>query len=149
MSTSMHVPQTHAPQRAEAPGAPRVLLIGADQQLRRALRVTLTSAGNEVVEARTGEEALDKLRTEGGVDLVVLDLELSGIGGQQTCQRIRKLGNIPILAISVYRDQKDKAEACHAGASDYLVKPFGIQDLLSCMHKLRGTKGALEFKPPA
>jgi len=129
--------------------APRILLVGADGQVRRALRVTLASAGYAIDEARTGEEALEKLQTKpaGHVDLIVLDFELSGIGGQETCRRIRKLIDVPILVMSVFRDPKDKLEASHAGANDYLVKPFGIQDLLSRMQKLSRKMGALEFMP--
>jgi len=103
-------------------------------QLRRTLRVTLASAGNAVVGARMGEGALDRLQAEAGVDVIVLDLELSGIGGQETCRQMRKLGSIPILAISIYRDPKRETEARDAGASDYLVI---FQDLLSRMHGLR------------
>jgi DNA-binding response OmpR family regulator len=129
--------------------APRILLVGADGQVRRALRVTLASAGYSIDEACTGEEALERLQTKTAdrVDLIVLDLELSGIGGQETCRRIRKLVDVPILVTSVFREPKDKLKAAHAGASDYLVKPFGIQDLLSRMQKLSRRMGALEFIP--
>jgi len=129
--------------------APRILLVGAYAQLRRALRVTLTSAGYAIVEAGTGEEALDKLQAEDAFDMVVLDLEISGIGGQEVCRRIRKLAQIPILAISVFRDPEDRVEALDAGANDYLVKPFGIQDLLSRIHTLQRKNVALEFIPTA
>jgi DNA-binding response OmpR family regulator len=129
--------------------APRVLLVGADGQLRRTLRVTLASAGYGVLEAPTGEEALAHLQDEGParVDMVVLDFEISGIGGRETCHQIRKLGDVPILALSVFRDPEDKLEATHAGANAYLVKPFGIQDLLLSMHTLRSTGADLEFTP--
>jgi DNA-binding response OmpR family regulator len=123
--------------------------VGADGQVRRALRVTLASAGYAIDEACTGEQALEKLqmKTDHRADLIVLDLELSGIGGQETCRRIRKLVDAPILVMSVFRDPKGKLEASHAGASDYLVKPFGVQDLLLRMQKLSRTIGALEFMP--
>jgi len=149
MSTPGRVPRTQSLGNIAPMIAPRILLVGADGQVRRALRVTLASAGYAIDEARTGEEALEKLQTKpaGHVDLIVLDFELSGIGGQETCRRIRKLIDVPILVMSVFRDPKDKLEASHAGANDYLVKPFGIQDLLSRMQKLSRKMGALEFMP--
>jgi DNA-binding response OmpR family regulator len=149
MSTPGHVPPRQSLGNIAPMIAPKILLVGADGQVRRALRVTLASAGYAIDEARTGEEALERLQTKtaGHVDLIVLDFELSGIGGQETCRRIRKLVDVPILVMSVFRDPKDKLEASHAGASDYLVKPFGIQDLLARMQQLSRKMGALEFMP--
>ena len=115
----------------------KILLIDDDPAVRQALRTTLTSAGYVVVEAWTGEEALEKIRTERAVDLILLDLKMPGIGGLETCRQIRKIVDIPILVISILRTQEDKAQAFHAGASDYLVKPFGIQQLLSRIRALR------------
>jgi DNA-binding response OmpR family regulator len=149
MSTPGRVPHSPSVLGSVPMKAPRVLLVGANGQLRRALRVTLASAGYAVQEAATGEQALDQLHTEGpaSVDVVVLDFEIAGMGGRETCHRIRKLGNLPILAISVFRDPQDKIEASHAGASGYLVKPFGVLDLLSSMRNLRPTGAGLEFMP--
>ena len=115
----------------------KVLLVDDDPQVRRALRTTLTSAGYVVVEARTGEEALEEVQAEGAVDMVLLDLKMPGIGGLEACRRIRKIFDVPILVISVLRSQEDKVQAFDAGADDYLVKPFGIQELLSRIHALR------------
>jgi two-component system, OmpR family, KDP operon response regulator KdpE len=124
--------------------APRILLVDDDLQVRRALRLTLTSAGCVIVEARNGEEALERLQAEGPVDIVLLDLKMPGIGGLEACRRIRKLVNIPILIISVLRDPQDKAQALDAGADDYLVKPFGIQELLSHIERQRQRAAGLE-----
>ena len=115
----------------------KILLVDDDPQVRRALRTTLTSAGYVVVEARTGEEALEEVQSEGAVDMVLLDLKMPGIGGLEACRRIRKIFDVPILVISVLRSQEDKVQAFDAGADDYLVKPFGIQELLSRIHALR------------
>ena len=115
----------------------KILLVDDDPQVRRALRTTLTSAGYVVVEARTGEEAVEEAQGEGGVDMILLDLKMPGIGGLEACRRIRKIFDVPILVISVLRSQEDKVAAFDAGADDYLVKPFGIQELLSRIHALR------------
>jgi len=115
----------------------KVLLVDDDPQVRRALRTTLASAGYTVVEARTGEEALEEVQAGGAVDMVLLDLKMPGFGGLEACRRIRAIFDVPILVISVLRTQEDKVQAFDAGADDYLVKPFGIQELLSRIHALR------------
>jgi two-component system OmpR family response regulator len=109
----------------------KVLLVDDDPQVRRALRTTLTSAGYVVVEARTGEEAIEEVQAEGAVDIVLLDLKMPGIGGLEACRRIRKIFDVSILVISVLRTQEDKVQAFDAGADDYLVKPFGTRELLA------------------
>jgi two-component system KDP operon response regulator KdpE len=125
------------PVKAAPMNTAKVLLVDDDTQVRRALRTTLTSAGYTVVEARTGEEALEEVQAEGGVSIVLLDLRMPGIGGFEACRRLRKIFDVPILIISVCRTQEDKVQAFDAGADDYLVKPFGIHELLSRIHALR------------
>src|ERR1700691_3982286 len=130
-----------------ATSSAKVLLVDDDPQVRRALRTTLTSAGYVVVEARTGEEALEEVQSGGAVDLVLLDLKMPGIGGLEACRRIRVIFDVPILVISVLRTQEDKVQAFDAGADDYLVKPFGIQELLSRIHALRRRTSGTESIP--
>jgi len=139
---------TQAAPRAATMSLAKVLLVDDDPQVRRALRTTLTSAGYVVVEARTGEEALEEIQAEGAVDMVLLDLKMPGIGGFEACRRIRKIFDVPILVISVLRSQEDKVQAFDAGADDYLVKPFGIQELLSRIHALRRRVSGSEPVPP-
>jgi two-component system, OmpR family, KDP operon response regulator KdpE len=126
----------------------KILLVDDDAQVRRALRTTLTSAGYVVVEARSGEEALEEVQAEGSVDMILLDLKMPGIGGLEACRRLRKIFDVPILVISVLRTQEDKVQAFDAGADDYLVKPFGIQELLSRIHALRRRTAGAESTPP-
>lgn len=126
-----------SPVRAIPLNQAKVLLVDDDAQVRRALRTTLTSAGYTVVEARTGEEALEEVQAEGGVSIVLLDLKMPGMGGIEACRKLRKIFDVPILVISVCRTQEDKVQAFDAGADDYLVKPFGIHELLSRIHALR------------
>jgi two-component system, OmpR family, KDP operon response regulator KdpE len=128
--------------------SPKVLLVDDDTSVRRALRTTLASAGYTVVEARSGEEALEEVQSEGGVSIVLLDLKMPGIGGIEACRRLRKIFDVPILVISVCRAQEDKVQAFDAGADDYLVKPFGINELLSRIHALRRRASKAEPIPP-
>jgi two-component system, OmpR family, KDP operon response regulator KdpE len=147
MSTSIEVSHAQSPGRSATRNAAKILVAEGDSQLRRVLRTTLTSVGYVVVEATTGEEALEKVQAEGAVDTVLLDLRMPGIGGLEACRRIRRIVDIPILVTSVLRDRKNQVQASDAGADDYLVKPFGIQDLLSRIHALRRRAGALEPIP--
>ena len=137
MSHLIEIAHVQPPGRSAATNPAKVLLVDDDPQVRRALRTTLTSAGYAVVEARTGEEALEEVQAGGAVDMILLDLKMPGIGGLEACRRIRQIFDVPILVISVLRTQEDKVQAFEAGADDYLVKPFGIQELLSRIHALR------------
>jgi two-component system, OmpR family, KDP operon response regulator KdpE len=147
MSHSIQVSYARSPARSAAMSITKILLVDDDPQLRRVLRMTLTSAGYIVIEAATGEESLEKIQAEGVVDVVLLDLKMPGMGGIETCRRIRKIADIPILVISVRCDRRDKMRASEAGAADYLVKPFGIQDLLLRIHALRRRTPVLESIP--
>ena len=70
-----------------------------EPQIRRVLRTTLTSHGYSVIEARRGEEALELIRTE-QVDLILLDLNMPGRSGVETCREIRATGDVPIIMLT-------------------------------------------------
>ena len=101
-----------------------------DPQIRRVMKATLVAHGYEVVEARTGEDAVDMLSAE-LPNLVLLDMNLPGMGGLETCQAIRAGSDIPVVILSVRNSEKDKVAALDAGADDYVTKPFGIEELLA------------------
>jgi two-component system KDP operon response regulator KdpE len=98
--------------------------------LRRTVRATLADLGYSVIEARSGEEALEVVRND-APDLVLLDLNMPGIGGLEACRAIRESSDIPIIVLSVRNTERDKVQALDAGADDYVTKPFGIQELLA------------------
>jgi two-component system KDP operon response regulator KdpE len=108
----------------------RILIVDDEPQIRRVMRTTLAAQGYIVADARSGEEALEKLRTE-RFDLVLLDLNMPGMGGLAACRAIRADRDIPIIILSVRDAEKDKVEALDAGADDYVSKPFGMQELLA------------------
>jgi two-component system KDP operon response regulator KdpE len=83
-----------------------------------------------VIEARTGEEALEKSPRE-MPSLVLLDMNLPGIDGLETCRGLRSGSDIPVIILSVRNSEKDKVAALDAGADDYVTKPFGIEELLA------------------
>ena len=105
-----------------------ILVVDDEPQLRRAMKATLTDLGYVVMEAKTGEEALEVLRHD-PADLILLDLNMPGIGGLETCRAIRETSELPIIVLSVRNTERDKVEALDAGADDYVTKPFSIQEL--------------------
>jgi two-component system KDP operon response regulator KdpE len=110
--------------------AGRILVIDDDPQIRRAMLATLTSRNYQVSDARTGEEGLEKLRA-GTYDLVLLDMNMPGIGGIETCRTIRSTSEVAIIMLTVANTEKDKVDALDAGADDYVTKPFSTPELLA------------------
>jgi two-component system KDP operon response regulator KdpE len=106
----------------------KILVIDDEPQIRRVMRATLASQGYTVTEARSGEEALEMLRGE-QPDLILLDVNLPGMGGLEVCREIRERSDVPIVMLTVRNTEKDKVQALDAGADDYVVKPFGIEEL--------------------
>jgi two-component system KDP operon response regulator KdpE len=101
-----------------------------DPQIRRVLRTALVAQGYEVADTRNGEEALEKLRDE-KMDLVILDMNMPGMSGIETCREIRSTSDIPIVMLTVRDAESDKVAALDAGADDYVTKPFGSPELLA------------------
>ena len=108
----------------------RILVVDDDPQIRRVLRTTLIAQGYEVVDARSGDEALDRVRVE-KLDLVILDMNMPGMNGIETCRFIRSGSDIAIIMLTVRDSEGDKVEALDAGADDYMTKPFGSPELLA------------------
>src|ERR1700716_343618 len=96
------------------------------------MRTALTGAGYEVDDAKTGEEALEKVR-DFRPDLVLLDINMPGMGGLAACRAIRADTNIAIIILTVRNSEEDKVEALDAGADDFVTKPFSTPELLARM----------------
>jgi len=110
--------------------AGKILVVDDDPQIRRVMKVILTGERYETVEARSGEAALSKFR-EFLPDLVLLDLNMPGMGGLETCRSIRDVSDVPIIILTVRREESEKVELLDAGADDYITKPFGKQEVLA------------------
>lgn len=110
--------------------SPLVLIIEDEQPIRRFLRASLVTAGYRIAEAGTGEDGL-RLAVQQPPDLVILDLGLPGIDGQQVLLRLREWLSAPIVVLSAREQEKQKVEALDAGADDYVTKPFGVGELLA------------------
>src|SRR5499425_902481 len=108
----------------------KVLIVDDAQQVRRVLRTALSAEGYTIFEAGAGEEALDSIRTS-PPDAILLDVNMPGMNGLETCKEIRRNSDVPILMLTVRNTEHDKVLALDAGADDYVVKPFGMQELLA------------------
>jgi two-component system, OmpR family, KDP operon response regulator KdpE len=106
-----------------------VLVVEDDSSLRRSLRSALSIVGFDIGEAANGEEALMRLRMV-DYDAVLLDINMPGMGGMESCSRIRRIfTRLPILMLTVRDSEDDKVQALESGADDYVTKPFKIREL--------------------
>jgi two-component system, OmpR family, KDP operon response regulator KdpE len=107
-----------------------VLIVDDEPQIRRVLRSTLSFRGYEILEASTGEEAVELAR-KAKPDLILLDVNLPGISGIETCRELRRFTAAPIIILTVRSAERDKVVALDAGADDFVTKPFSIEELLA------------------
>jgi len=109
----------------------RILVVDDEPPIRRLLRTSLASQGFQIVEAATGSEALDEVE-QAAPDLIVLDLGLPDMQGQEVIRLLREQGSsVPIVVLSSRTDETGKVEALDLGADDYVTKPFGTDELLA------------------
>jgi len=118
----------------------RILVVDDDPQILRTVRTNLTGRGYEVTTAPNGETAVEILSAE-AIELVVLDLSLPGMDGQEVIRRVRAFSEVPILVLSVREAQDEKIAALDAGADDYVTKPFAMGELLARMRALERRTG--------
>ena len=122
----------------------RLLVVEDDDSIRETVGEALRVEGYEVLTCADGAEALRLLTAEPSqlVDLLVLDLMLPGLGGLDLCRELRRFNNnTPILVISARDSETDRVLGLEVGADDYLVKPFGLRELVArCRALLRRTQ---------
>jgi two-component system, OmpR family, KDP operon response regulator KdpE len=122
--------------------AGRIIVVDDQPRIRRFMRTTLVAEGYEVDEAKTGEEALETIR-EFHPDLVVLDMNMPGMGGLAACRAIRRDSSIAIIMLTVRNSEEDKVAALDAGADDFVTKPFSTPELMARIRAaLRRVPGA-------
>lgn len=114
----------------------RILIVDDEPTLRRILGVSLAALGFDTAEASTGEQALS-LAKANHYDLVLLDVEMPGIGGIETCREMHATWpQMPVVMLTVRDGKEDKARAVEAGAVDYLTKPYRFGDLVARIRAL-------------
>jgi two-component system response regulator MprA len=120
----------------------KILVVDDEPAVRDALARALTSAGYEPELADTGGEALERLERQNGVDAVVLDVLMPGLDGLEVCRRLRSSGNeVPVLMLTARDAVGDRVAGLDAGADDYLVKPFALEELLARLRALLRRSG--------
>ncbi|WP_434681155.1 response regulator [Pseudomonas sp. R1-18] len=112
-----------------------ILVIDDEPQIRKFLRISLASQGYKVLEAATGMDGLS-MAALSKPDLLVLDLGLPDMDGQQVLSEFREWSAVPVLVLSVRASESQKVTALDAGANDYVTKPFGIQEFLARVRAL-------------
>jgi len=109
---------------------PTILIVDDEPKILRLVHDFLAAAGFGVTTARTGDEALMRVRTE-VPDLVVLDLGLPGLDGLDVTRAIRRAGDLPIIMLTARDDETDKLIGLELGADDYVTKPFSPRELVA------------------
>ncbi|MDZ7671628.1 MAG: response regulator transcription factor [Halanaerobiales bacterium] len=110
----------------------RILVVDDEKNIRELLKFNLENEGYDIVEAKDGKEALEKVKEN--IDLVVLDLMLPEIDGLNVCKKIRnddKLGDLPIIMLTAKSEDIDRIIGLELGADDYVTKPFNTRELIA------------------
>lgn len=121
----------------------RVLVVEDEQNLREPLVYLLQKEGYDVIEAEDGRSAIDIFFSL-GADLVLLDLMLPGVNGNEVCRAIRAESQVPIIMVTAKDSEIDKVVGLEIGADDYVTKPYSSRELLARMKAVlrRGTETA-------
>ncbi len=115
----------------------KVLVVDDEPAVRDSLRRALQLEGYEVELAGDGLEALERLAAENGVDALLLDVSMPRLDGLETCRRLRRDGNaLPVLMLTARDAVSDRVAGLDAGADDYVVKPFALEELLARLRAL-------------
>lgn len=109
---------------------PNILIVDDEPSVRRFIRGCLNVAGYETIDATNGQEAIESTRLQQPHGMV-LDLGLPDIDGLEVIRRLRGWSSIPIVVVSLRDSEEEIVDALDAGADDYLVKPFGVKELLA------------------
>ena len=128
----------------------RILVVDDEADIRRIIRILLESRGYRVLEAPNGKAAVEAVRKEPDMDLILLDIMMPELSGIEASREIRQLSSAPILFLTARTQEQDKLEAYQSGGDDYLAKPFSHGELLmkvdSLLRRYRVYKGKVTGK---
>lgn len=122
---------------------PRILVIDDEPQIRKFMRISLAANGYEVAEAENAAAGIAAAQAQ-APDLIILDLGLPDLDGQEVISAVRGESAVPIIVLSVRAQELDKVEALDRGANDYVVKPFGVAELMARVRAVLRQRGAKE-----
>ncbi|MGD8625003.1 MAG: response regulator transcription factor [Anaerolineae bacterium] len=123
-----------------------ILVVDDEPRYVRAIQFNLESSGYEVLVTRQGETAVEMVADE-KPDLVILDIKMPGMNGYEACRQIRTFSQVPIIMLTALAEDADKVKGLDIGADDYVVKPFGADELLARVRAL--LRRAADSPPPA
>ncbi len=126
--------------------AARILVIDDEKQIHRFLGPALAAAGYEVARAESGTEGL-RLAANGAPDLVLLDLGLPDLDGQEVLRRLRDFSAVPVIVLSAREREAEKIAALDSGADDYVEKPFALGELLARLRAALRRRAAAADEP--
>ena len=128
----------------------RILVVDDEADIRRIIRILLESRGYRVLEAPNGRLAVETIRKEPDIDLILLDIMMPELSGIEASREIRSISSAPILYLTARTQEQDKLEAYSSGGDDYLAKPFSHGELLmkvdSLLRRYRVYKGKVTGK---
>lgn len=128
----------------------KILIVDDDPEIRDVLRILLTGEHFDVIEAPSGEAALQFLESNpNAVDLVILDVMMEGISGYQVCLHLREKWNVPVLFLTAKSQESDLTMGYSSGGDDYLAKPFSYPELLARVKGLLRRYQVYRGKPEA
>jgi len=123
----------------------KILVVDDERAVRDSLRRALQLEGYDVELAGDGAEALDRIHAGNGLDAVLLDVSMPQLDGLETCRRLREEGNsLPVLMLTARDEVADRVAGLDAGADDYVVKPFALEELLARLRALLRRLGPQE-----
>ncbi|SHK21502.1 response regulator [Alicyclobacillus tolerans] len=108
----------------------KILIIDDEPAIQKLLRLTLKAHGYQIIEASSGEKGMMNAGMN-RLDLIILDLGLPDMSGLEVLKNLREWTQVPIIVLTVQEDERDKVTALDLGADDYMVKPFGMNELLA------------------
>ncbi|MBO8126647.1 MAG: response regulator transcription factor [Firmicutes bacterium] len=130
----------------------KVLVVDDEKKITEVLKAYLESEGYSVITAYTGLEALDKVASE-DPDLIILDLMLPELSGEEVCGRLREFSEVPIIMLTAKTSESDRIGGLNLGADDYVIKPFSPREVVARVKavlrrtaKTRCRGGRLSFK---
>ena len=125
----------------------KVLVLEDEANIRGFIVINLRRAGYEVIEAESGEEALEKLKAQRDIRVALLDVMLPGIDGFEVCRRLRANdANIGIIMLTARSQEMDKVTGLMTGADDYVTKPFSPAELTARVDALMRRSGGAELE---
>ena len=119
----------------------KILVIEDEQTIRNFMQAVLTASDYDVLLARTGAMGESMIASH-CPDVIILDLGLPDVDGMEILRKVRRWSKVPILVVSARTHERDKVEALDAGADDYLIKPFAMDELLARLRVLTRKKGS-------